>query len=249
MLLELSIVRAVSEYVLLANDARNTALILFVHARFVYWILRWYGLLHSGVFICSILEDLSLGELEVAVWSRILCVETLTFISKSERCWGSSFHNSRFIWLSWQISSYTTELLVTLVAIELSILVPWLGAIECSVALAVDSKGTMSVEFCVVSRFLQIFIDRNFLKRDLLSWYATHEMIWPVPGTHLRITLPLMTVVRVSIWIFSLETTNPYWFPNGWAWVFVGTSMLWKTFQISLRLLMKMNWLGNSLIS
>ena len=83
MLLELSIVRAVSEYVLLANDVRNTAMILLVHARFVYLTLR-YCLLGSGVFICSILEGLSILELEAGTGA--LSVETVTLICYSERC-------------------------------------------------------------------------------------------------------------------------------------------------------------------
>ena len=129
------------------------------------------------------------------------------------------------------------------------VLISWLGTVKCGVALAIDRKGAVSVEFCVLSRFLQIFIDRNFLKRNLLSWDATHEMIWPISCTHLGITLSLMTVVRVSVWIFSLKASNSDWFSYRWAWVLVCSSVLCETFQISLRLLMEMNWLGDSLIS
>lgn len=107
----------------------------------------------------------------------------------------------------------------------------------------------MSVEFCILTRLLQIFIDWNFLKRDLLAWNTVHEMIWSISSTHLWITLSLMTSVRVRIWIFLLQASNSYWFTNWWGWVLVRCTMFCESFQVALWLLMEMNWLSDSLIS
>ena len=74
-------------------------------------------------------------------------------------------------------------------------------------------------------------------------------MIWAISGTHLWITLSLMTSVLVSVWIFLLQASNSDWFTNRGRWVLVRCSMFCESLQVTLWLLVEMNWLCDSLIS
>ena len=93
-LTKLCIVCTLSKYILFASKAPNAWQILLIN-------LLLYCLRLLVLLIGSVLEYLSLRELEVAVRALVLRVEALTFICQSKRSRRSCFHNSRFIWLPW----------------------------------------------------------------------------------------------------------------------------------------------------
>ena len=153
---KLSIVGTFSKYVLLANEATNARKILFVNTRFAALWLR-YAWLSCGwvVFVGSVLEDLSVLELEVATRVGILSIETVTFICYSEWSRWPSFHNSRFIRFSWKqtITTNTTELLFALITFELALLISRFR-VESRGALAIKRERIVPLNLVVLTRLL-----------------------------------------------------------------------------------------------
>ena len=177
LLTELSVVRTFSKYVLLANESANARKILFVNTRFVSLRLcySWLGR-RWVVFVSSILEDLSILELEVATRVRILSIETVTFICYSEWSRWPSFHNSRFIWFPRKqaITTNTTKLLFSFISIVLALLITRFR-VESRCSLAIKRERIVPLNLVVLTRLLQVFIEGPFLRWYLLPCHSSHE--------------------------------------------------------------------------
>ena len=116
---EVSIVRTVSKYVLLASRNSNARLILFVNIRFAGLGLRYDWWLSGRTDLVGlVLEDLSILELKVAA---LTCILIETFICYFEWSRWSSFHNCRIIWFSWQQGIIT--IVLSFISINLALLI------------------------------------------------------------------------------------------------------------------------------
>jgi len=138
----------------------------------------------------------------------VVCVRgAVILVRDPERGGWPSFHNRRFVRFS---GKQSFSVLVSLHGSKPVLL--GLRVVGGAVTLAIECERVVSLNSCVLTRLLKIFIQGHLLKWLLLAVHACHEegVIWGVASTDLRLEATLLRVVAARVLHILLKAADAH---------------------------------------